>query len=128
MKKAIYPAAVFLFLICSGLSAESCTLVGSFTQGAKSSDFSWDVSVNRKGKGFSMTGTTSDEYGEAKVSGTCDNNKVCQFAKSYISGTSAGNTFYYAGKANDDGISGKWGFGKGNYNGGNFTAQVIDCK
>jgi hypothetical protein len=127
-KKSILLLAVTLiFASSNSLFADACTLVGHFTQGSKSSDFSWSVNVTRNGESFKLGGTTSDEYGTANVTGNCDANHVCQFSKTYTSGASKGSTFFYAGKADDDGIKGKWGFKKGQYNGGNFDAQVIDC-
>jgi hypothetical protein len=119
--------ALSLLLTSSSIFADACTLVGHFMQGDKSSDFSWNVNVVKKGTSFTLSGTTSDEYGSAKVSGSCDANNVCQFSKNYTSGASQGSTFFYAGKANDEGIRGKWGYKKGNFNGGTFDAQVIDC-
>ncbi|MBP7281987.1 MAG: hypothetical protein KBA66_10440 [Leptospiraceae bacterium] len=129
LNKKIIVLFVFLsvLLTSSSLFADACTLVGHFTQGAKSSDFSWSVNVSRNGESFSLSGTTADEYGSAKVAGTCDANHVCQFSKTYTSGASKGSTFFYAGKASDEGIKGKWGFKKGDFSGGNFDAQVLDC-
>jgi hypothetical protein len=127
MSRILLLSFLLTFGFSSGLFADECTLVGSFTQGAKSTNFSWGVNVTRNGESFRLSGKTSDEYGNANVAGNCDANHVCLFTKSYTSGASKGASFFYAGKANDNGISGKWGYKKGQYNGGNFKAEVIDC-
>lgn len=129
MSRILFLLTFLLSLIgATSVFADECTLVGSFTQGAKSTSFSWKVTVNRNGESFKLNGKTNDEYGAANVSGNCDLNHVCLLTKTYTSGQSKGSTFFYAGQATDDSISGKWGFKKGAYTGGNFSAQVIDCR
>lgn len=111
-----------------------CTLVGSFTQGARTSEFSWELRIIERSTSYSqkLRGDMSDEYGNAVINGNCtqmnSGSKICTFAKNYTSGQSKGATFYYSGKVIDDQINGRWGYTRGNYNGGTFTAQALDCE
>lgn len=130
MKKVVAAAAMLMLALASNAFAERCTMVGSYTQGDRTTEFSWSVDVSeRRGRGLSIHGKASDRYGMALIDGRCNGEtEVCYFTKSYVSGRSNGSTFYYVGKAEGDDITGKWGFQKGSYNGGLFTAQVINCK
>jgi hypothetical protein len=130
MKKTLAIAtAVLSFVLPVNLFAsENCSFVGKFTQGQNVTKFSWSVEVTRHRGGFSLHGRTSDRYGVARVNGRCDKaTDVCSFTKEYISGQSNGSMFYYAGQADNDAISGKWGYQKGSYHGGDFYAQVLNC-
>ncbi|SFN81287.1 hypothetical protein SAMN05660284_02315 [Formivibrio citricus] len=130
MNKILTTGAAILALALSSqaFAKENCALVGKFTQGATTTKFTWNVEVTRHHGGFALQGRTSDRYGVANVNGRCDKETdICTFAKQYVSGQSQGVTFYYAGKAGNEAIVGKWGYQKGQYNGGGFSAQVLNC-
>jgi hypothetical protein len=130
MKKIVSAGVAVLALAFSvnAFAGVACTLIGEFSQGGKSTEFSWAVDVDRSKHGFTLNGQASDRYGEAKVNGNCnENTKVCMFTKEYVSGRSRGSKFYYAGDAANDVMTGKWGYRKGSYTGGEFTAQLLNC-
>ena len=145
MKRVLLACAVVLSVLPVQAMAAgapevwSCEFKGTWTEGASKSKgpFTWSVTWTETGKGWKMTGSSTDELGKSSTTGTCDD-ATCAIAQTYTSGDLRGETYYWAGSYVDaDGKSddtlvetfkGTWGESANDRKSGGTWQAKATCK